>query len=95
MIVFIKSGPDTPEGKRGVRLSCEMHADIVLLQNGVYFIEGQNLEDSGFAGAAYVLGDDKELRGIRGCGEYRDVKIIHYDSLVDLMTESDKVIGMF
>lgn len=95
MIVFIKSGPDTPEGKRGVRLSCQMHSDIVLLQNGVYFIEGPNLEDSGFAGKAYVLEDDKELRGIKGSSEYRDIKIINYDSLVDLMAESDKVIGMF
>jgi len=95
MVVFIKSGPDTPEGKRGVRLSCEMHSDIVLLQNGVYFIEGPALEDLGFAGKAYVLEDDKEMRGIKYSGEDQNIKIISYDSLVDLMTESDKVVGMF
>ncbi|NJD56649.1 MAG: hypothetical protein FIA94_09635 [Nitrospirae bacterium] len=93
MLVIIRSAPDTPEGKRGVKLARAMSADIVLLQNGVYFIEGQALEDLGFAGPAYVLEDDKRLRGLTADG--MNIKSISYDSLVDFMAESDKVIGMF
>ena len=95
MLVIIKNAPDTPEGKRGVKLARDMSADLVLLQNGVYFLQEECLEDRGFYGTAHVLEDDRRLRGLRVNAEMRNIKDISYDSLIDLMTGSDKVIGMF
>jgi len=94
MLVIIKSAPDTPEGERGLRLAYDMSADVVLLQNAVYFSQGQKLGDIGFTGKTYVLEDDRLLRGLK-TDESRNIQDINYDALVDLMTESDKVIGMF
>jgi len=95
MLVFIKSAADTPEGKRGLRLACDMSADIVLLQNGVYFLQGERLQDAGFTGKAYVLEDDRRLRGLSKDNDRKNIQDISYDGLVDLMAESGKVIGMF
>jgi len=94
MIVIIRNAPDTPEGKRGVKIARDMAADIVLLQNGVYFLKAQALEDLGFIGTAYVLEDDRRLRGLKDAGENKNIKGIDYGGLVDLMTETDKVVGM-
>jgi sulfur relay protein TusB/DsrH len=95
MIAIIKSAPDTPEGKRGVKLARNLSADIVLLQNGVYFLQDQRLEDLGFCSTAYVIEDDRKLRGLKTDDAAKNIKKITYDGLIDLMTESDKVIGMF
>jgi len=95
MIVIVKSAPDTPEGKRGVKIARDMSADIVLLQNGVYFLKEQALEDLGFVRTAYVLEDDRRLRGLKSADEKKNIKDIDYGGLVDLMTETDKVVGMF
>ena len=95
MIVIIRNAPDTPEGKRGVKIARDMAADIVLLQNGVYFLKEKVLEDLGFIGTAYVLEDDKRLRGLQGSDEINNTRDIDYGGLVDLMTETDKVVGMF
>ncbi len=95
MLVIVKSAPDTPEGKRGVILACDMSADIVLLQNGVYFSRGQNLRDAGFTGKAYVLEDDRLLRGLNAVNESKNMQGINYEGLVDLMTEHDNVVGAF
>jgi|GEM_PF-417811 sulfur relay protein TusB/DsrH len=95
MLVIIKSAPNTPEGKRGVKIAHDMSADIVLLQNGAYFLMEQALEAHGFKGTAYVLQDDKRLRGLKGSDENKNIKGIDYGGLVDLMTETDKVIGTF
>lgn len=95
MLVLIKSGPDTPEGQRGVKLARDMSADIVLVQNGVYFIEGRNLEDLGFCGPVHVLEDDRRLRGMKADDPAQNINDIGYDRLIDLMAEGDKVIGMF
>lgn len=95
MLVIIKSAPDTPEGKRGVKLACDMSADIVLMQNGVYFSRGQNLRDAGFTGKAYVLEDDRLLRGLNAVNESKNMQDINYDNLVDVMTENSSVVGMF
>ena len=95
MVVVIRSAPDTPEGKRGVKLACDMFADVVLLQNGVYFVQRERLEDLGFCKTAYVLEDDRRLRGLAAQDAKRSIKDVTYDDLVDLMAESDKVIGMF
>lgn len=95
MIVIIRNAPDTSEGKRGIKLARDTSADIVLLQNGVYFMQEKKLKDLGFVGTAYVLEDDKRLRGLKDYGEHNKIIDISYDGLVDLMAETDKVIGMF
>jgi sulfur relay protein TusB/DsrH len=95
MLVIIRNAPDTPEGKRGVKIARDMSADIVLLQNGVYFLKEQALEDLGFVRTAYVLEDDVRLRGLKDTGENKNIRGVNYDGLIDLMTESDKVMGIF
>jgi sulfur relay protein TusB/DsrH len=95
MLVIIKNAPDTSEAKRGVKLASALSADIVLLQNGVYFSQGQKLGDAGCGGRAYILEDDMLLRGLKTVHDSKKIQEINYDSLVDLMTEHDKVIGMF
>ncbi len=93
MIVIVKSAPDTPDGVRGVTLAIDAAADLVLLQNAVYFAQKERL--GAFQGTVYVLDDDKRLRGVRDAELAETVKTIGYDRLTDLMTESDKVVGMF
>lgn len=95
MLMIIKSAPETPEGKRGIKLATYMSADIVLLQNGVYFMQGQKLGDAGFIGKTYVLEDDRLLRGLKTDTEGKNIQGINYDGLVDVMAEHDNVIGMF
>lgn len=93
MLVIVKSAPDTADGERGVKLARDMAADLVLLQNGVYFAQKERL--GGYCGTAYVLEDDKRLRGIKDTETERNVKTINYDRLIVLMAENDKVVGMF
>lgn len=93
MIVIVRSAPDTTDGKRGVKLARDMAADIVLLQNGVYFAQKERLE--GFCGSVYLLDDDVRLRGLRDDEIEKDIKKITYDALTDLMVKEDKVAGMF
>ena len=95
MLVIVRSAPDTVDGRRGVKLARDMAADVVLLQNGVYFMHQAHLEDLGFCGTAYVLSDDRRLRGVDPIESDRRAKEISYDGLVDLMTESNNVVGMF
>jgi len=93
MLVMVKSAPDTTDGKRGVKLARDMAADVVLLQNGVHFAQGERLE--GFCGTAYVLDDDLRLRGLKDDEIEKDIKRLDYGSLLDLMANEDKVVGMF
>ncbi len=93
MIVLIKSAPDTSDGARGVALAKDGNADLVLLQNGVYFAQQDRL--GGFPGAVYVLDDDMRLRGLKDAERDPRVKAIDYDTLTDIMTGDDKVVGMF
>jgi sulfur relay protein TusB/DsrH len=95
MLVIIKSAPDTVEGRRGVKLARSMSASLILLQNGVFFIQDQALDDLGFVGQVYVLQDDMRLRGVKVNEAKTNRKDIDYDGLVDLMAGSDKVAGMF
>ena len=92
MIVIIKSAPDTADGVRGVTLARDSKADLVLLQNGVYFAQKERLE---IAGNVYVLDDDKRLRGFKESEMDARAKTIGYDQLTDMLTESEKVVGMF
>jgi sulfur relay protein TusB/DsrH len=93
MIVLIKSAPDTADGMRGVTLAKDGGADLVLLQNGVYFAQQERL--GSFSGAVYVLDDDKRLRGMKDTELDDRVKIIDYDRLTDIIAEGKKVVGMF
>lgn len=93
MLVIIKSAPDTLEGKRGVRLARDMAADICLIQNAVYFAQKERLE--GFCGTAYLLEEDSRLRGLKDGDIGKGIRKLDYDSLVDLMVNEDKVLGMF
>jgi sulfur relay protein TusB/DsrH len=93
MFVIVKSGPDTTDGRRGMKLARDMAADVVLLQNGVYFAQKERLE--GFCGTAYVLDDDVRLRGLKNDEIEKDIRRLDYGSLVDLMASEDKVAGMF
>lgn len=92
MLVIVKSAPDTSEGKRGFQLARDMAADIVLIQNGIYFAQKDGL--AAFNGKAYVLDEDSRLRGLKYEDISRNVNRIHYDRFVDLMADSDKVIGL-
>ena len=93
MLVLVKSSPDTPDGKRGLKFARDMAADLVLLQNGVWFGQKERLE--GFCGAAYILGEDLRLRGLRDEEIEKGLLKIDYDGLVDLMAKADKIVGMF
>jgi sulfur relay protein TusB/DsrH len=92
MLVIVKSGTDTTEGSRGISLAKDMAADLVLIQNGVYFALGEKLD--GFCGTAYILDEDCKLRGIRDEVMTGDIKKLDYDGLVDVMAGADKVLGM-
>jgi sulfur relay protein TusB/DsrH len=91
MIVLVKSLPDTPEGKRGIKMARDMAADIVFIQNGIYFALDEMIE--GYCGTAYAVKEDVELRGMQN--QMRSVKVIDWDRLVDIMAKEDKVIGAF
>jgi sulfur relay protein TusB/DsrH len=93
MLVIVKSAPDTTDGKRGMKLARDVAADVVLLQNGVYFAQKERLE--GFCGTAYVLDDDVRLRGLKDDEIEKGIRRLDYGSLVDLMASEDKVAGMF
>jgi sulfur relay protein TusB/DsrH len=93
MLVLIKSAPDTPEGKRALKLARDMAADVCLLQNGVYFGLPERLE--GFCGAAYLIKEDARLRGLKPEDLDEGIKEIEYDELIDLMMSEDKVVGIF
>ena len=93
MLVIIKSAPDTTDGARGLTLAKEGGGDIILLQNGVYFAQKERLGI--FPGAVYVLNDDMRLRGINDSELDARAKTIDYDTLTDIITGDDKVVGLF
>ena len=93
MIVMIKSAPDTTDGAIGLTLAKEGGADLVLLQNGVYFAQKDRL--GVFPGAVYVLDDDKRLRGLKDSEMDARARTIGYDQLTDILTRGENVVGMF
>ncbi len=93
MIVMIKSAPDTSDGERGFALAKDGEADLVLLQNGVYFAQKERL--GVFPGSVYVLNDDKRLRGLKDPEIDSRAKTIDYDTLTDIIAGGEKVVGMF
>ncbi|HDO21860.1 MAG TPA: hypothetical protein ENG86_03265, partial [Nitrospirae bacterium] len=80
MIVLIKSAPDTPEGKRGLEMARDMSADVIFLQDGVYFCLDEMIE--GFCGTAYAVIEDVELRGMQDA--MRSIRIIDWDKMIDM-----------
>ncbi len=93
MLVIIKSAPDVPEGKQGVKLARDMAADICLIQNAVYFAHRERLE--GFPGAVYILDEDCSLRGLNSKQLNKNIRKLDYGGLIDIMVREDKVIGAF
>ncbi len=93
MLVMIKSAPDTTDGALGLTLARESGADLVLLQNGVYFAQKERL--GALSGTIYVLDDDKRLRGLKDSEMDERVKIIDYHKLTDIITSGKRVNGMF
>ncbi|MBI5741638.1 MAG: hypothetical protein HZA16_13100 [Nitrospirae bacterium] len=87
MLFLISSSPDTKEFKTAYKLAKDMNADICLMQNAVY--ASRDLND----GSLYLLGDELQMRGI----DKNEIsgKPIDYHELIDLMTNSDKVVGIF
>jgi len=93
MLVIVKSAPDTPEGKMGITMAKDVSANLVLLQNAVYFALKNNLE--GLSGTVYALEDDLRLRGLKNDDLKGDIKKLNYDGLIDLMVEDDRIMGIF
>jgi len=93
MLIIIKNAPDTPDGTQGITLARDAAADLVCLQNGVYFTLGKRLD--GFSGNVYVLDEDLRLRGLSDTSLIKKAMKVDYNTLVDLMLKSDKVVGMF
>lgn len=91
MILIIKNAMDSLETQQALKLAHNMEADIVLLQNAVYLVQNEMLQD--FSGNTYALGEDLQLRGIGDIKE--NIKTITYEEFVDLMDKSDKVVGAF
>jgi len=87
MLFLISSAPDTKEFETAYKLAKDMNAEVCLLQNAVY--ASRNLNDS----SLYVLRDEMQLRGLNE--DEAKVKVIDYNQLVDLMTGTDKVVGLF
>ena len=93
MVVIIKSAPDTNDGALGLTLAKNGRADLILLQNGVFFAQKERLRS--FPGVVYVLDDDKKLRGLKDSELDEQVKVIDYDKMTDIITSDEKVTGMF
>jgi sulfur relay protein TusB/DsrH len=93
MVVIIKSAPDTNDGALGLTLAKNGRADLILLQNGVFFAQKDRL--GSFPGVVYVLDDDKKLRGLKDAELDERVKVIDYDKMTDIITSDEKVTGMF
>jgi sulfur relay protein TusB/DsrH len=93
VLAMIKSGPDTAEGAIGLALARENKADLVLLQDGVYFARSGALGE--LAGTVYVLEEDQRLRGLKAAELDARARPIGYDALTDLITRGDRVVGMF
>jgi sulfur relay protein TusB/DsrH len=87
MLFLIASAPDTKEFKTAYRTAKGMKGKVCLLQNAVY--AARNSDNNNL----YFMRDDAMLRGISE--DEISGKPIDYGQLVDLMTGSDKVLGLF
>ncbi len=87
MLFLISSAPDTKEFKTAYKLAKDMNAEVCLLQNAVY--ASRNSDDK----MLYVMSDDMRLRGISE--NEISGRLIDYSQLIDLLTDTDKVVGIF
>ncbi|MBI5408657.1 MAG: hypothetical protein HZA14_04765 [Nitrospirae bacterium] len=87
MLFLISSAPDTKEFKTAYAMANDMNADICLLQNAVY--ASSSSKDK----TLYVMSGDMKLRGLSE--NEISGRLIDYSQLIDLMTETDKVVGIF
>jgi sulfur relay protein TusB/DsrH len=94
MIVVVKSGPDTTDGRRGVTLARSAGAALVLIQNAVVFAHA-GLTGGAGPGAVYALEDDLRLRGLGPKDLDEHIVRIDYPKLVDLVAGADNVVGAF
>ena len=93
MIVLTKSGPHTAEGKRALTLAKDASANMVLVQNGVYFTQSGLLDD--FGGSVFAIQEDVALRGLENKAEGKNIKYIDWDVLTDMLAGDENVVGMF
>ena len=106
MLFLISSAPDTKEFKTAYKLAKDMNAEVCLFQNAVYaskdLIENNPpsppFTKGGMGGLSgenvvYVLRDEMQLRGIQE--DEISGKPIDYNQLIDLMADTDKVVGIF
>jgi sulfur relay protein TusB/DsrH len=93
MLVILKSPPGTSEGRRGVRMARELAADLVFLEDGVYYARKGILE--GFCGMAYMLQEDGRARGIAPEEIEKEIKVITYAELISLIETEERTIGVF
>lgn len=89
MLVLIKSSPDSPEARRGLKIAADTSADVLLMQDAVRLAPG---DTAGLGGNVYAIAEDLKLRGAEAA---EGVGAIGYDKLVALMVEGDKVLGTF
>lgn len=93
MLVLLKSAPDTPDGRLAAKVARDASADLVLVQNGVYYSLRDRLPD--IKGTVYVLDEDVAMRGISAAHLDAKARKISYGDLVDLMTQADRTVGFF
>jgi len=87
MLFLFSSAPDTKEFQTAYKMAQDMNAEICLLQNAVYAAGNKDNH------AHYALSDDLALRGIDKSTV--TAKVIDYSQLIDIMTGTDKVVGLF
>jgi sulfur relay protein TusB/DsrH len=90
MLVILKSSPGSSEARRGLKIAQDLSSDLVLIQNSTCLAAGTALED--FTGKVYAIDEDLKLRGAKSS---EGVELIGYGMLIDMMSDADKVIGMF
>lgn len=106
--ILLKNGPGTTEAARTLQTAADLidqghTVSLYLLQEAVRFCS-HSPQDSGPTAlrslmgknlSVHVLARDAELRGIRLASTAQAVTQGSYESLVDLLESSDRVIGIF
>jgi len=83
ILVIIKNSPNTTEGKKRLEIAKDTAADILLLEDGVYFaLEGML---KGFCGTVYAVEEDLKLRKIEKIKT--GIKLINYKFVDNLIKE--------
>jgi len=107
MAILLKSGPRTDEAKAAIRIASEIleqghEAHVYLLQEAVRYCHPgaaisdrkalEKLMDKGLN--VHVLASDAQLRGVDVSCEEGDFVKGSYDSLIELLETSDRVVGI-